>query len=296
MPVSNRPLRSIVDPPRRQPMPYGIFTVVEERPVDDPHLLLGVEYRPLCGGSGTTFDYCVTGGPGPEMVSTAGRSMRAALPFTVYAEVDCSTIDGFEIAFDDAEEILKTTEQYQVERALWTGQVAGIDNVVYPHLAEDTAVTTPLVVNGLTLTLQTAAVVVTGGPVSPSVALGQLEGALAACYDGVGVLHVPETAVPSLANMNMIYRDGRNLRTHNGNLVVAGAGYTGSSPAGTTPPPGSTWMYATGQLFMYRGAVHRVGREEESLDRSVNTLKARVYRTYVLGWDCCHFAVQINVS
>lgn len=297
MPVSNRPSRMLVDPPRRQPMPYGLFTVVDERPVDDPHLLQGVEYMPLCGGAGTTFDYCVTGGPGPGFYQTASRTLRGATPFTVFSEVDCSPVgDTWTQAGDDAENILKTTEQYQVERAFWTGQVAGLDNQMYPHLAANSAVTQSVVTGGLTITLQTQAVIVSGGPLSPVSAIGLLEGQLAACYDGQAVLHVPETAIPALANLNMLDQKGAGLYTKNGNRVVAGAGYTGSSPTGTTPAPGTTWMYGTGQLFMYRGAIQRVAREADSLDRSTNTLKMRAYRTYVLGWDCCHFAVQINVG
>ena len=299
MAVSSRPLRMLVDPPRRQPMPFGIFTVVDNRESDvaaDPHLLQGVEYQPLCGGSGTTFDYCVTGGPGPAFTPTASRQMRAATPFTVYSEIQCSPIgDTWDQAYEDVVDILQTTEQYQVERALWTGQVAGLDDQMYPHLAENTAVVTPVVVGGLQVTLQTAATAVTGAPVSASVGIGLLEGALGACYDGVGVIHVPEAAVPALANLNMIYRDGKNLRTHNGNIVVAGAGYTGSSPAGVPPMAGTTWMYATGQFFMYRGAIKTFTRES-SLNRTNNTLTAVAQRTYVLGWDCCHFAVQINVG
>lgn len=295
MPVSSQPLRMLVDPPSRQPMPYGIFTVVNDRPVDDPHILMGVEYRPLCGGSGTTFDYCVTGGPGPGFYPTGARTMRAATPFTVFSEVQCSTIDAWDIANTDAEELLKSTEQYQVERALWTGQVGGLDNQMYPHLAANSAVTQSLVTNGLQVTLQTQAVIVSGGPLSAATAIGLLEGALGACYDGQGVLHVPESVIPALANLNMIFRNGKNLMTHNGNLVVAGAGYTGSSPLGVAPTPGSTWMYATGQFFMYRGPIKTFARETE-LNRTNNTLTAVAQRTYVMGWDCCHFAVQINTG
>jgi hypothetical protein len=297
MPVSNRPLRMLVDPPRRQPMPYGLFTVVEERPVDDPHLLGGVEYQALCGGAGTTFDYCVTGGPGPGFSATASRPVRAALPFTVFSEVDCAPIgDTWEQAGDDARNILQTTEQYQVENVFWTGTVGGLSNQQYPHLAANSAVTSSIVTGGLQVTLQTQAVIVSGGPLSPVSAIGQLEGALAACYDGQGIIHVPETAIPALANLNMLKERGGRLYTQNGNAIVAGAGYTGTSPSGVTPTPGTTWMYATGQVFMYRGAIQTVARESESLDRSTNTLKMRAYRTYVLGWDCCHFAVQINAG
>lgn len=296
MPVSSRPLRMLVDPPRRQPMPYGLFTAVDERVVDDPHLLAGVEYMPLCGGSGTTFDWCVTGGPGPGFYGTAARTFRAATPFTVFSEVDCAPVGTWDQEREDARSILQATEQYQVENAFWTGAVGGLANQAYPHLAASSALTTPVVTNGLQVTLQTQAVIVSGGPLSAPAAIGQLEGALAACYDGQGIIHAPETAIPALANLNMLKERGGKLYTQNGNIVVAGAGYPGTSPSGATPQPGTTWLYATGQIFMYRGAVQDVAREEASLDRSINTLKMRAYRTYVLGWDCCHFAVQINAG
>lgn len=297
--VSSRPLRMLVESPSRVPMPYGIFTVVQDRSNEvagDPHLLLGVEYQPLCGGSGTTFDYCVTGGPGPGFFPTVTRNFRAATPFTVFAEEQCTPVGGvWDEAYDQVASILETTEQYQVERAFWTGQVGGLDNQAFPHLAANVATTQSVVTGGLQVTLQTAASVVTGGPVSASVGIGLLEAALAACYDGQGILHVSETAIPALANLNMLYREGKNLKTHNGNIIVAGAGYTGSSPSGVTPAPGTTWMYATGQMFMYRGPIKTFSRES-SLDRNLNTFTAVAQRTYVLGWDCCHFAVQINVG
>jgi len=278
-------------------MPYGLFTVVDERPVDDPHLLQGVEYQPLCGGAGSTFDYCVTGGPGPGFYPTGSRQFRGATPFTVFTEIDCAPVgDTWAQAGEDAKNLLMTTEEYQVERAFWTGQVGGLDNQMYPHLAANAAVTTPVVTNGLQVTLQTQAVIVSGGPLSPVAAIGLLEGQIAACYVGQAVIHVPETAIPALANLNMLRERGGGLYTQNGNRLVAGSGYPGTSPSGVTPQAGTTWMYATGQLFMYRGPIQIVAREEASLDRSTNTLKMRAYRTYVLGWDCCHFAVQINAG
>jgi hypothetical protein len=54
-------------------------------------------------------------------------------------------------------------------------------------------------------------------------------------------------------------------------------------------------MYATGAVFYFRGDV-MVNPRAESLDRSVNTVKMIAERTYVLGWDCCHFAVQTSLG
>jgi hypothetical protein len=297
MPVSSRPLRMLVDPPNRVPMPYGLFTVAQPRSDGDQHWRAGVEWMPLCGGAGTTIDFmCVSGAPNLPFVDTGGRDFRGALPFTVFSEIDCAPVgDTWNQAYIDVTNLLQTTEEFQVERAFWTGQAAGFNDQVQPHLAANTAVVTPVVVGGLAVTMQTAAVVVSGGPQTMSAGIGMLEGALAACYVGAGVIHVPQAAIPQLAFLGMIYRDGKNLRTYNGNLVIAGAGYPGTSPSGAAPPTGTTWIYATGQMFIYRGDITTFTRES-SLNRTNNTFKAVAQRTYVLGWDCCHFAVQVNVG
>lgn len=298
-PVSARYLRRFVPPPPRTPMPYGLLEAVDLRTDADPHWQAGVEWQPLCGGSSTTFDFCVTGGAPPRLADTGGRDMRAALPFTVYAEIDCSPVGPtWDNEMNDARRLLELTEQYQVERAFWTGQITGLtglENRVMPHLAANTAVTEQIGGSPSNLiTLQTAATVVSGSAVAATAGIGALEAALAACYDGEAILHVPVQAIPVMASNVLFYRDGPALRTFNGNRVVAGAGYANTSPSGVPAAPGTAWIYATGALFAYKSDVKQFTREQ-SLDRSVNTLKAIAQRNYVLGWDCCHFAVLINV-
>lgn len=296
-PITYRYLRKFVDPPTRTPMPYGLFTVVEPRDDGDPHWKNGVEWQPLCGGSSTTFDYCVTGGAAPPLVDTGGRDTRAATPFTVYAEIDCSPVGTqWDQGLEDARKLLELTEQYQVERAFWTGLNQGLAGPasVYPHLAANVAVVDPVQGSNLQVVLQPAATVVTGSAVGATQGIGALEAALAQCYDGEAVLHVPVQAIPVMASNVLFYRDGNALRTFNGNRVVAGAGYANTSPSGVAAPAGTAWIYATGALFMYKGGVEQFTREQ-SLDRNTNTFKAIAQRTYVLGWDCCLFAVLINI-
>ena len=296
-PVNYRYLRKFVDPPVRTPMPYGLFSAVQPRDDGDNHWKNGVEWQPLCGGSGTTFDPCITGGSlGPAFADTGGRDTRAATPFTVFAEIDCSPVGTqWDEGMADAEKLLELTEQYQVERAFWTGQVAGLNNIVYPHLAANTAVVdTPPGGSNLQVVLQPAATIVTGTAISATQGIGMLEAALAQCYDGEALLHVPVQAIPIMASNVLFFRDGNALRTFNGNRVIEGAGYANTSPAGAAAPNGQAWIYATGAAFMYKGAISSFTREE-SLDRNVNTLKAIAQRTYVLGWDCCLFAVLINI-
>lgn len=292
--------RTYVDAPSFTPLPYGLLSTMADviRRPSDSHWQFGVNYQPVCAEGATTFGDCfaVSGtglapvGEPPSKVATASVGLRGATSFTVYSEVDCSPV-GF---WDDATNIIGNTftqsEQWQVENALWTG-VAGGQLVVFPHLAEDTAV-----VDEFGVTLQTAATAVSGlsTPLDIVEGLGQLEKALADCYDGVGTIHAPRDLIAPMAEANLIVQEGPRYRTMGGNIVVFGAGYRGTSPSGTSAS-GQTWMYATGAMFIYQSDV-QVFQKRDSLDRSDNTLKAIAERTYVLGWDCCHLAVNISTG
>jgi len=87
---------------------------------------------------------------------------------------------------------------------------------------------------------------------------------------------------------------GSQIITKAGNLVAAGAGYPGTGPDGTILQ-GAAWIYATGQIFAYRTAPEAFDFKT-TVDRAENTVKTIVERTYVLGWDCCHFAVPVSVG
>lgn len=300
--------RTYVQAPSFSPLPFGLLSSLSStfRNPSNSHWQFGVNYEPVCAQGGTTFGDCfaVSGtglgavGEPTAKAATTAISQRGATPFTVFAEVDCSA-PGF---FDRAEEIIgdafTQSEQWQVERAFWTGLADG-QSVVYPHLAANTAV-----VDDFGITLQIAATTVSGGvstPLDIVEALGFLESELADCYDGVGVIHAPRVLLPSFAEATLITRENDHYVTPNGNIVVFGAGYPGTSPAGASSS-GSVWMYATGAMFIYRSDVSVLpvhptgGRGENSFSRANNTVKAIAERTYVIGWDCCLRAVNVTTG
>ena len=84
--------------------------------------------------------------------------------------------------------------------------------------------------------------------------------------------------------------DGR-LVTPGGNLIVAGGGYPGTGPDGSTPADDTTWMYATGAAFGYRSNVFFT-QVRDSLNRATNTLRMQAERTYLIGFECCHLAAH----
>jgi len=284
----------MVDPPAYASSPYGLLSVVQPRPSGDPHWQNGVTYRQVCPSGGTTYDPCVavtgTGGAPPDPASKADNVTelwRGATPFTAYTEFDCSPV-GLDDPASMAADALARVESWQVERAFWTGTVASA-SIAFPHLAAGAAI-----LDAQGITLQTAAVT-GGGPFDVAEGLGILEAALSDCYNGVGVIHVPTHAVPTLDAWNLLKVDGAQLKTISGNLVAAGAGYTGSSPLGQARPTGQTWLYATGPTFMYRGGVQTF-TPPESIDRAANTQRLIAERTYVLGWECCHVAVLVHLG
>jgi hypothetical protein len=301
-------MRQVIEPPTFTPTPFGLLTTVEWTPVTNDYWQNGVTYQPMCDTSGTslgstTYDECLAvtgaGGPPPPPASLSGTistDPRGATVFTVFAEFDCASVGNAQ-AQTIAERALSMAEPWQVERAFWTG-VAGDQKIVYPHLAANAEV-----LDSGGITLQTAAVnvgatgtgspFVTGDLPNIETAIGLLEGALANCYGGVGVIHVPQMIVPTMDAWNIIRAQGPVMRTLNGNKVAVGEGYPGTSPTGAARTGNSCWIYATGNVFAIRSEIRvRAPQGAPSLDRSTNTMKMIAERTYVLGWDCCHFAVQ----
>lgn len=285
-----------VDPPSFTPLPYGLLSTLRDRIVSsaDLHWQHGIKYETLCASSSSTYDEClVVSGTGvapaapPEKAATAEIMLRGATPFTVYAEVDCSAPGFWDRAEESVLGIISQSEQRAVENALWTGRVQGA-HVVHPHLASNAELYDDAISpTGTDVLLDTAASIVVSGVGAVS-SLGALEDALADCYDGVGVIHIPRSLVYELTNINAITLVDGKYVTANGNIVVVGSGYPGTAPDGT----GTEWMYATGAMMIYRSVV-RVFRPRDSIERDTNTVRAIAEITYVIGWDCCHLAASI---
>ena len=294
--------RQIVDAPRFTPLPYGLLSVVQTPPTPD-HWMGGVIYRTDCKSAivtgGSTYDECIvvsgSGGappPPPTKLDNLEQRDRAATPFTVYAKFDCSPV-GNEDALKKAQDALLRVEPWEVERAFWTGLSAN-RSVVFPHLAHGFGASEIIDPNSGAL-LQSV-VVTGGGAFKPARALGALEGLLGDCYNGVGVVHIPQYALENFFSAGApIIRVGGQLQTQLGNLVAVGSGYPGTAPNGAPAAAGTAWIYGTGAVFMYRSAV-RAPSVIESFNRAENTIELIAERTYVLGFECCHVGVLVDLT
>lgn len=301
-------LRQIVTAPTFTPLPYGLITVTQPQDTaSDPHWMNGVTYTVRCGGGGTTYDECIvvtgTGVPGgagapppqPTKVANVQQTLRGATPFTAMVEFDCAPVGYADVA-TAAADALTRVEGWQVERAFWTGFAGPTGQqrrVVFPSLANSQTA----IVDASSVPLQSP-VVTGGGPFKPARALGVIEGLLADCLMGVGTIHIPQGVLPVFAGpgpTSSVVKQGTQLRTLNGNFVAVGAGYPGTGPDGSAPAAGQAWIYATGPIAMWRGDVRALDARD-SFDRAKNTQKMIAERTYVLGWDCCHFAVLVDLT
>lgn len=289
--------RLYVSPPNFTPSPYGLLSVAQQVPAVDPHWMNGVTWEPLCGAVGTLANPClsppVSGGFTKTM--TSDRNVRGAEPFTVYQFIDCGVVGHYDRVEADTAELLRRYEGVGVERVFWTGTAQGVAGVIHPHLAANVEV-----VDGTEL-LQPAATSITGVALDVVEGLGKLEQALAGCYNGQGVIHMTIEIVDAAIAQGLcrVVSSGPNgapaLQTYNGNWVVAGAGYDGTGPTGAALS-GAAWVYATGAVFYYRSDIRPTSRPSEAVVRTINDVVYVAERTYVIGWDCCLYAVPITTG
>lgn len=290
-----------VAPPSFVPRRFSLLDAVEWRE-GEPHWQAGVQWDNVCADPlDSTYDECVqenavngvTAVVSPtEKSPTSAKTSWGATPFTVYAEIDCSAVGFYPDSQELAEQALAQSESFSVERIFETGTLDVTVNLAMPHLAATVEVVDTSSVREIVL--QQATIVVTGAASCAQVALGLLESQFAQCHNGTGIIHVPDVVVPILAEAYLLVERDGALWTISGNRVVVGAGYTGNGPNGAALA-GAAWVYMTPQIFGYRSDV-RVFPRESTIDRSVNTVMAVAERNYLLGYDCCLFAIPVSLT
>jgi hypothetical protein len=143
-----------------------------------------------------------------------------------------------------------------LEREAWSGEIAVADNLPNRYFTKPGLAT---VVNG-------------GTALKPQAAVAEI---VQAASDGghVGpiMIHMPKKIAIRLPDA---WRNTTTLEDH-GFVVIGGAGYPGTSPAGA----GSNWMYATGQAN-YRLSDYEIRPidDTEYIDTTKNDITHRVQR------------------
>lgn len=266
--------------------------------VDGPHDFTGHQKQGLIfspDDCSIPLEYsttCITGF-GADKEPTGAVPYRGADTFVVYTWVDCSLVGlGYEELKRRTERAHLNNVQTRVEEIFWTGGAY----TTYPHLAYSGAEITE-VSGGSTVVLQTAADVIVTGTVDVVEAIGLLEGAMGDCYSGTPIIHVPQEVVAHLVANHLIEQKGQQLRTLNGSIIAASPGYPGTSPAGVAPASGTTWIYATGSVKMWQSPITYTARDvREVLGRDINDTVLVAEQWFALGWDCCHFAINVSLG
>lgn len=278
-------LRSYVEAIGGTPLPHGILgaacTSVRDVDQDRIHELNGVEWLALgCCPVQEWSDPCDDENPGDESPGSAPQkefcrpALEHAVPLTVYAGAECSTLGwSYDAARWHAEATMALGEQQALEAAFWR----------------------------TTLTTKAIDLTPAAGPVTVPQGVAALEGCLAEGYGGVGTLHVPAGVAALLGCCNVVREDPATgvLRTLAGNCAVIGAGYSAmnTGPGGTPAEPGTAWLYITGPLVIRRGPPLTIPDQAgASVNYRTNDRRVLVERTYVVGTTCTVCAIQIKVA
>lgn len=194
-------------------------------------------------------------------------------PFVVLTQLSCGSVGmDQQLLTEMMRERRLAGEQSIVENIFSTGDFGA---------AESLSNNTPAAVNA-------------GAGANVVEAISNLEDALyggTTAYGLTGVLHVPYLAAAFLSQAHVIWRDNAGIwRTAAGTPVVIG-NYAGTGPAGEAPAAGTTYLYITGQVSIWRTPESSIFEPQLSmvLDRSTNQVNAQSEREYIVTFECASF-------
>lgn len=189
----------------------------------------------------------------------------------IYFPLSCSSLGmgDFNAWASRVEAALEATLSYGVEKALAQG-VIGSTNPAFSD---------------------TNLVELAGAPVAPKIGLRYLDNAIAELTGRDGMIHAGPAIIDAWGEGNGL-RDNDHLATPAGTRVVSGAGYLDIDPASKAQATGTIdWAFATGPIEVrVKDGVNIT--EDESLDRSDNTVVYRAEKFVLATWDT---ALQVGV-
>lgn len=280
----------LVKPPKIAATPrYGLLQVIDPVLITDPHAFAGpLEWeQDLCTSVESLIDNCP---PATGHTKSTERDLEfcSADPFVIKGSSTCSTVGRRpEDAFETSRRRLLAWESHELERILWTGETA--NGQVNPsfHNGNDECDLVPEDVSP-------------GGPLNPAAAIALLEERLTDVVPGGGIIHAPHGLASFLSEQRLINHgcedDCSKYFTTTGTPIVLGAGYPGTGPGGVSPEDGTTWVFATGPLGIWRGNMFSVPDNlSEAVNRNINDVTVFQERFYAVGFSCALFAVRVNL-
>ena len=276
----------VAAPPLNSIPRYGLLSVVPPVELDDPHAWAGgVEWEEdICSSVESYVENCPPATGHVKSVETDLEFCHAD-PFIIKASYKCST-GGRSVSesVPIARRRLLLWEPHELERVLWTGN--SVNGPVNPSLAfgNDTCEITPTI-----LSLEDEPLTVVGG-------MAILEEALTDVVPGGGLIHAPFGLASYLTDADLLERVDSRYYSPTGFPFILGSGYPGSGPGNVPADPGTTWVFGTGPLGVWRSELFMNPPEiSEGIDRYRNDITIFAERFYVVGFSCALFAVQVHL-
>lgn len=215
-----------------------------------------------------------------EKTFSGGINTENGYPFVVYAGIECGIVG------------LANWGQERIRKYLYEQLTAGEQTTVENIFSQSAfGQTLGLANNPNTVNLGTATSVIEGVSI--------LEDWLYSRYGLPGVLHVPIRAASYVKEAHLIGKDSINdpWRTAVGTKVSFG-NYSGLSPSGSPPVTGSTWIYITGQVAIWRTPDSQLLDVPlpQVINRSTNSVDILLEREYVVSYDCFVAGVETELS
>lgn len=251
----------------------------------------GIQYQSETCAEATTWAItCGTDDAREPKEPTLTFPLVEGTPFLAYLGVQCTAV-GHRSLEDYAAAVqraLEVCEQRSVERTFWTGDMGNESRLASGVYDE---INNPDGVEILGTSDVTALGVMQG--------VASLESWLGDNYCGVGILHAPRGLAAYAANFQLL-KDGpgNQLLTPLRNRWAFGAGYSvNTGPDGTEAEEGTAWIYATGQVNIWRSEIWlQPDQLEQAFNRVTNDVTMFAERNFVITKECRTAAVRVRLD
>jgi hypothetical protein len=269
----------LVAPPPTERYLGGLFAAARfpDPPGEGNRWECGIQYEALtCADVSGWAEVCPPGTPELK-VPTLEFPLVEGEPFVALLGVQCALV-GYSLQEFEQRVVnaFLVNEQRAVEQIYWTGSEGN-----RPRLADPDC---EVLAGGEALT-------VLGG-------IAALESFLAEHYGGIGVIHAPVGVAPYLASHNQIVGTPGAPTTWRGTRWALGGGYViNTGPDGTPAPEGTAWMYATGQVNIWRSEVWTNPDDlRYAFNTKTNDGLVFAERKYIVTHECVCAAVLVTIG
>lgn len=257
-----------VEAPARTARTGGLTSVVTPIDITDDHAQNGVQYEGDPCGALPDFapGLCDPAYIPADLVPDekdfgTGPNWAQTLPFALYVGYEC-WMPGADYEAN-ALRVLEAGESYGIEKALSVAVLQGAD------------------------------VTVESGTFDIAHGVARLEALLGANYTGRGIIHMDrETASLAATGRVLVPDPAWSVWTQQGIPVSNGTGYELNGPGDTAPASGKRWIYATGDVSVFRSPADTYAADNVTH----NTTDALAERIYNIGVDCDYIvALQVTI-